>query len=53
MNYTEKELVVDGVKVLVRRPILSVEERKKREDEICNALANFFRAIEERSNENV
>lgn len=53
MNYTEKELVIDGVKITVRRPILSADERQKRETKLCNALAEFNKALNKRSDDDV
>ena len=50
MRYTEKTFFVSGVKVTVRRPILSPEERRKREQEIITALINYDRSLQRSAN---
>lgn len=52
-EYTEKTLNIDGVKVTIRRPILTPEERKAREQTIINALIRYDKALNERSTANV
>ena len=50
MQYTEKTFYVSGVKVTVRRPILSPEERRKREQEIITALINYDKSLQRSAN---
>ena len=42
-QYTEESFVTEtGVHVTIRRPILTPEERKRREDRIRKALCKFY-----------
>ena len=46
MNYTTKTITGENFTVTVHKPILSDSERKKREQEVVNALARFGQALE-------
>lgn len=46
MKYTEKTITGANFTVTVHKPILNDSERKKREQEVINALARFGKAIE-------
>lgn len=50
-GYYTKVIKVNNVTVEINRPILTDEERKKREDEVIRALAAFGRemALQEKS----
>lgn len=52
-EYTEKTLSIDGVKITIRRPVLTPEERRASEKKIISALIKFDRALTERSAANV
>ena len=40
-QYTTTSFVIDGCKVVINRPILTAEERRKAERNIISALSNF------------
>ena len=42
--YLEKIIVVDGVTANIYRPILTEEERKAREEIVCQGIAEFGRS---------
>ena len=46
MDYTTQTIKTEKFTVTVHKPILSDSERKKREQEVVNALARFGKAIE-------
>ena len=46
MEYTTQTIKTEKFTVAVHRPILTESERKKREQEVVQALARFGKAIE-------
>ena len=46
MEYTTKTYKGEGWTVIVKRPILSEEERKKREKIVRDTLVGVYRAVE-------
>ena len=48
MEYTTQTITGKNFTVTVHRPILSDSERKKREQEVVNALARFGKEMEKR-----
>ena len=46
MEYTTNTYKGDGWTVIIKRPILSDEERKKREQYVRDTLVSIYRAVE-------
>ena len=46
MEYTTKVYEIGNCTAIVHRPVLTDEERKKREDSIKRELEHFFKAVE-------
>ena len=40
-QYTTTSFIIDGCKVVINRPILNAEERRRAERNIISALSNF------------
>ena len=40
-QYTTTSFIIDGCKVVINRPILTAEERRKVERNIISALSNY------------
>ena len=40
-KYTTTTMFIDGCKVVINRPILTADERRRAENKIISALSNF------------
>lgn len=48
MKYTTQTITGNNFTITVHRPVLDDSERKKREQEVVNALARFGKEMEKR-----